>query len=183
MIYCMNCGAQLPDEANFCFSCGKPTVKRAESGAQEKLSSPKAENSLGRVAWSEGGVSFTPLRYARKHGRDEALLIFSVSNDSSDHIVPILYSLEKYDGSVTRADCLMEVIPRGEPLREGEYLSEIPAGQEREAVLRLEMTVAELKQKRQFRVCLGYCPRRPGYEEFYDYSHREVIGDWITLMF
>src|SRR5437868_5322663 len=30
-MYCMNCGKELPDDANFCLRCGKPTANKPSS--------------------------------------------------------------------------------------------------------------------------------------------------------
>ena len=41
MKYCSNCGTQLPDEANFCESCG------ARQQAERQSSTPQRKKSLG----------------------------------------------------------------------------------------------------------------------------------------
>ena len=39
MVYCSNCGAQIPDEANFCPKCGTKTI----AGKAAKVSYPSDE--------------------------------------------------------------------------------------------------------------------------------------------
>jgi len=48
MFYCTNCGAQLPDEANFCWKCGKPA--------------PKAENPQPNVEYEYCEITLESVR-------------------------------------------------------------------------------------------------------------------------
>jgi len=43
-IYCIKCGASLPDEAIFCLKCGKPV----QSGSSSSTASPSSEAELYR---------------------------------------------------------------------------------------------------------------------------------------
>src|ERR1700738_4848225 len=36
-VYCMQCGKELPDDANFCLKCGKPVGSTAKSAPQPEL--------------------------------------------------------------------------------------------------------------------------------------------------
>lgn len=57
MKYCSNCGAQLPDEAKFCGSCGTPqqpvarpkaTHKKVKKAKEKESDEPKKEKTIGQ---------------------------------------------------------------------------------------------------------------------------------------
>jgi ribosomal protein L7/L12 len=51
-MFCSNCGTQIPDEANFCWKCGKPQNKDIETYQEAKW-----ENC--EILWNETWTSFT----------------------------------------------------------------------------------------------------------------------------
>lgn len=51
-MFCSNCGTQIPDEANFCWKCGKPQKKDFEPSHQVQLE-------YCEVMWYEISASFT----------------------------------------------------------------------------------------------------------------------------
>ncbi len=42
-MFCMNCGTELPDEANFCWKCGKPQKQTVPAGGSEPVAEPQWE--------------------------------------------------------------------------------------------------------------------------------------------
>jgi len=57
-MFCSNCATQLPDEADFCWKCGKPQKQAAEEPKWETCEVKLAADQKGRMNWWNGSSRY-----------------------------------------------------------------------------------------------------------------------------
>lgn len=67
-MYCANCGIELPDQANYCFNCGKPTVNLKKPNAN-KASFPSESLYIDCFPASSGWFGSDKLMYKALVGK------------------------------------------------------------------------------------------------------------------
>lgn len=66
MKYCSNCGAQIPDEANFCGSCGTPQQATRQTTTQRQ-EERKSKKSLGAKMMENFHINMELQKQRRKN--------------------------------------------------------------------------------------------------------------------
>ena len=59
MKYCMNCGAELTDEANFCWKCGTPTNNPHRGAGSPTVTARTSDDGKGIVIDAPEGATVT----------------------------------------------------------------------------------------------------------------------------
>ena len=57
-IYCMQCGKELPNDANFCLKCGKPVRDGGQSTPQPESKWTYCEITWTKAGWLDGACYF-----------------------------------------------------------------------------------------------------------------------------
>ena len=107
-MFCLNCGTELPDAANFCMKCGKPQKEVRDPPAQ-----PKVEYHEVFLDWAQKPL-FRDATGSKKPPHEESHEMFhsSMYNRVISEIQPLLEKGWMFDDSYDKSTRLLEVDKR-----------------------------------------------------------------------